>query len=321
MKKSHVPSFSHFNMRNLSQPFAKRIAWSQNLSILPQETPRFRTVGIRIKQLCRRQASKLLPQKWPSENQETSKRGFTASREILFLEWVLPNFLKQIRFILSKRLWKFRNSRSEFCVSVGKRNEVYFSWISDIQPFRGIFAGSAKMVEKSFQILHPVSVQTRSHRWPEPIALPRQLQTWFSSFLQHPNWPRRCLRNTETPGVHGLFGSVAIGCIITPKLIFGISKIWHTEKIRQYQCQTIMFTADKWFGYILETHPKIQLDFWIPGQITISSLYYSNHFDPVAPNHFPRTSLAISGCTSDSPFEELETLRYFTSSLLLFSTS
>ena len=126
MKKSHVPSFSHFNMRNLSQPFAKRIAWSQNLSILPQETPRFRTVGIRIKQLCRRQASKLLPQKWPSENQETSKRGFTASREILFLEWVLPNFLKQIRFILSKRLWKFRNSRSEFCVSVGKKKWSLF---------------------------------------------------------------------------------------------------------------------------------------------------------------------------------------------------
>lgn len=126
MKKSHVPSFSHFNMRNLSQPFAKRIAWSQNLSILPQETPCFRTVGIRIKQLCRGQASKLLPQKWPSENQETSKRGFTASREILFLEWVLPNVLKQIRFILSKRLWKFRNSRLEFCVSVGKKNEVYF---------------------------------------------------------------------------------------------------------------------------------------------------------------------------------------------------
>lgn len=237
MKKSHVPSFSHFNMRNLSQPFAKRIAWSQNLSILPQETPCFRTVGIRIKQLCRGQASKLLPQKWPSENQETSKRGFTASREILFLEWVLPNVLKQIRFILSKRLWKFRNSRLEFCVSVGKKNEVYFG--SQIYNHFVVFLQG----QQRCQILHPVSVQTRSHRWPEPIALPRQLQTWFSSFLQHPNWPRRCLRNTETPGVHGLFGSVAIGCIITPKLIFGISKIWHTEKIKQYQCQTIMFTV------------------------------------------------------------------------------
>ena len=145
---------------------------------------------------------------------------------------VLPNVLKKFDSYYPKDFEGSVFSRSEFfCPCRQQKMEVYFSWISDIQPFRGIFAGwFIKDYEKSFQILHPVSVQTRSHRWPEPIPLPRQLQTWFSSFLQHPNWPRRCLRNTETPGVHGLFGSVALGCIITPKLIFGISKIWHTEK-------------------------------------------------------------------------------------------
>lgn len=65
---------------------------------------------------------------------------------------------------------------------------------------------------------------------------------------------------------------------------------WHLynlthRKIKQNQCQTIMFTADKWFGCILETHPKIQLDFWIPGQITISSLF--EPFRPGCPKPLP----------------------------------
>ena len=41
----------------------------------------------------------------------------------------------------------------------------------------------------------------------------------------------------------------------------------------------------KWFGCILETHPKIQLDFWIPGQITISSLF--EPFRPGCPKPLP----------------------------------